>query len=177
MNLRIVGVGFAVLLLVQSPARALMTEHGNQPVHLSSWSEPVDKLINHPARFQGRIGPLAPLAEFDYDGTPEVLNGILIQYAAIPGRSPVVSLTTGPMSGPLAVRSGMDGTVTVWIRITEEKELKRWKIPEGLGVERLDAPGALPHLHRTALEEAVATFVHDHPVPPARKDSPAGVRF
>ena len=177
MTLKLASLGLVGLLIGVSSAWALVTIHGKEPVHVSSWSEPVDRLINHPARVQGRVGPLAPQAEFDYEGTPEVLNGLLIQYAAIPGRSSVVYLTTGSMPGPLAVRSAVDGTVTVWIRITEEKDLKLWKIPKGLGVEQIDVPGALPHLHRTALEDAVAKFVHDHPAPPNTKDSPAARRF
>ena len=177
MKLKIASLGVAGLLLGVSSAFALVTLHGKEPVHVSSWSEPVDRLINHPARFQGRVGPLAPQAEFDYEGTPEVLNGLLTQYAAIPGRSSVVYLTTGPMPGPFGVRSGVDGKITVWIRIAEEKELKRWKIPKGLGVERLDIPGTLPHLHRNALEGAVAQFLHDHPAPANTKDSEATRRF
>ena len=177
MNRKHVALGCLGLWLSISPLIALVTEHKKEPVHVSSWSEPVDQLINHPARFEGRVGPFAPQAEFQYDGSPEVLNGLLAQYAKIPGRSSVIYLTTGPMTGPLAAHSDISGKISIWIRVTGVEDLKTWKIPAGLGVERLDVPGGLPHLHRSALEEAIGRFLRDHPVPPGAKDSPSNRRF
>jgi hypothetical protein len=177
MNLKVAATGFVAGWIALAPAQALITEHGTEPVHLSSSSEAVDKLINHPARFQGRVGPLGPQAEFLYHGTPEVLNGVLTQYAAIPGRSSILYLTRAPMAGPLAVHSELNGTVSIWIRAASVEDLKFWKIPPGLGVERIKSTGGLLQEPRSDLEKAIGKFLRSHPVPAGAKESPANRRF
>jgi hypothetical protein len=148
------------------PARALISEHGREPVYGSGWSEPVTQLINHPSRVGGRVGPFGPVAEFWYSGTPETLNEVLKIYSRIPGRQAAIYLTTDGGKGPLTLKTAIDGTPTLTLHVNRPAELKGWKVPRDLRVERLDVFRRTTAAHNSAeeatMERAIRRFVARH---------------
>jgi hypothetical protein len=170
MKLR-VWIPLAMLSLAAAlPAKALVTTSGREPIHSSAWKGPAEKVINHPARYRGTIGPIAPIAEFLYTGRGEELNQLLELYEKIPERQSTLYLTTDPGEGNVLVRSSIKGELTVTLRVSNASELKRWRIPKGLRVERLDVLGGSSASKQGELEQAVREFIGRHSAGPVAPD-------
>jgi len=88
----------ATFLAMVHGAGALITDHGRERLHCSGWSLGLTALVNHPARVSGRIGPLAPTAQFHFVGDSATFNQLLAQYAALNQKLRVLYLSSDAAS-------------------------------------------------------------------------------
>ena len=67
------------VLVIAFKADARVTMHGREELHCSGWSAGLTAIVNHPARLSGQVGPLGPLARFQFAGDTDVFNQVLAQ--------------------------------------------------------------------------------------------------
>lgn len=86
----LVSLGF-----LTGTALALITRNGREPM-TGMWPPGIAGLVNHPSRFGGEIGPLAPAARFFFSGDTAVFNAMLAQYAKVTHQELVLYVQPGP---------------------------------------------------------------------------------
>jgi hypothetical protein len=155
--------------LAVPPARALVTEHGSEPLNCSGWSAPLAEIVNDKARVGGRIGPLAPSAHFEYMGDLDAFQRVLARYAALPQPDHILYLQTG-----IGLQSDFEFSIThegrgfLHFNAGGRIPLDQLKIPAGLSVEFLPDAGEpidpQEKAHLQSMQKRLADYVAAHKV-------------
>lgn len=128
---------FACVLLLTASVRALITQHGGEPLSGGGWAPGLEKVINHPARRSGTIGPLAPSAHFRYEGNARVLNEVMVLYAKSQQPEHTLYLTATSSDCDFELSVNQDGSGFLHFYAGGKVELRALKIPASIQVEEM----------------------------------------